>query len=193
MPKLLKISRDESAVRFRHEVQGETLKVPDPKSPGKTMDQTSIEERDVTAHEAPLPSFDTALQDLADVAVGMLELGVQYANGLIVRGLCVSYTKKGTRSVQIRVLKFLDRTRAQHPLQTPVFQIDEGKEGEDGKRQCTPTHAKAVAEMIKEANKYAAGKRSQQLLDLDGKGSADDADEPGQKTEPLQFEAAADN
>lgn len=190
MPKLLKITRSDSAVRFKHEVQGETLKVPDPKAPGKTMDHTSLEERDVTAHEAPLKSFDDALQNLATVAVAVLELGVQYANGITISGLSVSYTKRGTRSACIFFSKHLDKTSQEHRMATPVFQIDEPKDSETQKRQCTPTQAKAVADMIREANKYAAGKRSQQMLDFgDKRGAGDDDEEAGAKTEPLQFEA----
>lgn len=193
MPKLLKITRADSYIRFRHEVQGETLKVPDPKNPGKTISQTGLEERDVTAHEAPLPAFDEALQNLATVAVSVLELGVQYANGMIVRGLSVSYTKKGTRSAVIRFTKLLDRTKNKHPMETPMFQIDDGKEGEEGKRQCTPNQAKAVVDMIRHANNYAAGKRAQALLDLGDKKPDGVDHEAGPRTEPLDFQSEAAN
>lgn len=190
MPKLLKISRDESAVRFRHEVQGETLKLPDPKNPGKTIDHTSMEERTVVAHETPLKSFDEALQELTSVACSILELGVSYQKGIEVRALGISYTKHGTRSAQIFFRKYLDKTETWHPLATPVFQIDEPKSQETSKRQCSAPHAKLVADMIREANKYAAGKRQQTLLDFDGKAKGD-SDDDGPSTEPLQFDTEA--
>lgn len=169
--KILKVTRDESSVQFRHEVQG----------------HKATEERDHTCHEAPLAAFDKALQALADVAVNILELGQGYKKGIVIIALAISYTKKGTRSAHIVFSKELDATGGTHRMTTPVFQFDDAAEGEDGqRRQCSKKHAEMIAEMIAETEKYANGERQQRLLPLDD-GKSEGAEPQGGDT--LKFEA----
>lgn len=151
--KLLKVTRTDTEVRFAHEVKTET----------------GVETRDHTAHEAPLKKFDDALADLAAVAAKMLELPADYADGISVHTLSLTYTKQGTRSAQILFTKGLDATSTQHPLKTPFFQIEDGKKDEGTKRQCPPGAAKAVENMIDRAVEYAKGKRQQMQLGLGDK------------------------
>lgn len=153
--KILKVTRDDSSVQFRHEVQG----------------HKAIEERDHTCHEAPLKAFDTALQNLSDVAVNILELGQAYKKGIVIIALALSYTKKGTRSATIVFSKEIDATKGTHRMTTPAFQFDDAAEGEDGqRRQCTKKHAEMIQAMVDETEKYANGERQQRLLPLnDGK------------------------
>lgn len=182
--KLIKIQRTDKYVRFRQEVQGELMKANDPKNPGTSITHQGTEERDITCHEVPLKAFDDALQDLAAVACKALELPSDYSGGMTVTTLILTYTKMGTRSASIAFRKHINATETSHIMDTPVFQIDDGSK-EEGRRQCTAGHAEKVCEMIKQAERYAAGKRQQKLLDFDAK--SDDDDEGG-GTEPLPFE-----
>lgn len=161
--RLLKIIRNESFVRFVREV---------------TITKGTEEKQDITAHEAPLPSFDKALQALTDVAANILEVGQDYKKGMAIVSVSISHTKAGTRSVSIAFVKKIDATGTDHRLDTPVFQVDDAGKGEEGgqRRQCSKKHAELVADFLDEAVKYANGKRAQQMLPLDdGKG---DGDEP---------------
>jgi hypothetical protein len=153
MPKLLKIVRDESFVQYRQEVQR----------------TGTAEEQDVTTHEAPLPSFDAALQALAPVACVVLGMGPKYAEGVIVRSLSIGYTKAGTRSATISFTKKLDTPEVTHPLKTPAFRFDDSAEGESngGRREVANKQAELIELMIEQAEKYIAGERQQQILPLE--------------------------
>jgi hypothetical protein len=151
--KILKVIRDDKFVQFRHEVGG----------------HESVEDRDIIAHEAPLKSFDLCLQELAAVVCAVLQLPSDYATGMTVRSLTVSHTKRGTRSVAIKAIKGLDTTGRNHPITTPLFQVDDGAEGEDGRMECTQAQAELVDAMIQEVERYADGERQQGLLPLEDK------------------------
>jgi hypothetical protein len=202
MPKLLKIIRDDAFIKFSHEVS-RTTEVDafnDPDKPSKAGDEpkkikhTSSEEHIVTAYDAPLPTFDKALQALASVVANVFEAGQEWKKGINIRGLSVSYTKTGLRSVVIDFNKKFDITEEFHPMKTPSFRIDDGKTAADGRRECSPNQAETIIKMIKEAEKYASGERSQQMLNLteDEDGEEDDGagekGKKGDKTEFLKFE-----
>lgn len=172
--KILKVIRDEDRVQFRHEVQG----------------HKAVEERDHTCHEAPLKSFDDALQSLSDAVVNVLELGQGYKKGMKISAVTFSYTKKGTRSAAVTFSKDLDATNGAHRLTTPVFQFDDAAEGEDSgqRRQCTKKHAQLLEVVIEETEKYANGDRQQRLLPLD---DADSKAEP-QGGDSLPFSTPPD-
>lgn len=148
--KMISIACSEVDVVFNHEV--------------KT--KTGFEIQKIEAHDAPLEKFYDAMKGLAPVVASIMEVPSEWAAGITVNKLSISYTKNGTRSATIQFTKVLDRTTCQHPLKTPMFQIDDGGKGEDTRRQCTPKHAAAVEEMIKRAEDYANGKRSQMQLGL---------------------------
>lgn len=154
--KLTKITRTSDLVRFVHEVQ---------------LGGGSTEDRDVTAYDAPLKKFDTALQALGAVAVKVMELDESYVKGVTVTSLAISYTKVGTRSATIYFKKQIDKLSILHPIASPTFQIDDPGEGEDKsqKRQVLPKHAALVEEMLEQAIKYADGERQQMQLPLGGK------------------------
>lgn len=169
--KILKVTRTDDAVQFRHEVQG----------------SQSTEERDITAHEAPMASFDKTLQALADVAVNILEVGQGYKKGMTIISCAFSYTKHGTRSAAITFSKELDATEGSHRMATPLFQFDDAAEGDDsGRRQCTKPHAILIERMIEETEDYANGERQQRLLPLDD-GKSEGAEPTAGDT--LTFEA----
>jgi len=148
--KMLKIVRTDSLVRYRHEFKTEN----------------GVGEGDITEHDQPLKKFDDALQALGPVAAKILECDPEWAKGIVVHSLAISYTKAGTRSATIGFKKSLDSTSTMHGMDTPAFQIDDAGDKEDGRRQCTPTHAKAVMTMIERAEEYAAGDRQQAQLPL---------------------------
>jgi len=163
--KLLRIIRDESFVRFIREV---------------TITK-GTEKQDITAHEAPLPSFDKAMQALKEVVVNILDIGNEYKHSMTITAMTISHTKHGTRSVSINFLKTLTATEANHRLNTPMFQIDDSSEGEEGRKQCAKKHGELVAKFIEEAEAYASGERAQQMLPLD--------DGKSQKAEPQEGDA----
>lgn len=162
--KLTKITRTNDLVRYVHEVD---------------LSGGSKEDRDVTAYDAPLKKFDTALQALGAVAVKVMELDDTYGKGITVTSLGVSYTKAGTRSATIYFKKQIDKLAILHPMVTPAFQIDDPGEGEDKsqKRQVLPKHAGLVEDMLDQAIKYANGDRQQMQLPLGGKKAIAKADD----------------
>lgn len=176
--KILKITRTDSFVQIRHEVTGYTVKTNAPGAAGGVKEATGTEERDITAHEAPMKSFDKALQALTDVVANILETGEEWKKGIVIKTVAFSYTKKGTRSAAIFFTRDLDATETAHRMSTPFFQIDDAAEGEEGRRQCAKEHAKAIAKVISEAEKYADGERDQRMLPLDD-GKSENA-EPAQ-------------
>lgn len=176
--KILKITRTDSFVQICHEVTGYTVKTNAPGAAGGVKEATGTEERDITAHEAPMKSFDKALQALTDVVANILETGEEWKKGIVIKTVAFSYTKKGTRSAAIFFTRDLDATETAHRMSTPFFQIDDAAEGEEGRRQCAKEHAKAIAKVISEAEKYADGERDQRMLPLDD-GKSENA-EPAQ-------------
>jgi hypothetical protein len=168
--KILKVIRDDKFVQFRHEVGG----------------HESVEDRDIIAHEAPLKSFDLCLQALVAVVCAVLQLPSDYATGMTVRSLTVSHTKRGTRSVAIKAIKGLDTTGRNHPITTPLFQIDDGAEGEDGRMECQQAHAELVDAMIYEVEQYANGDRQQALLPF-----RDESEPAVERGDVLKFETPA--
>ncbi len=159
----------------------------DPKPGDKATDQpgtkqvTSFSEMKEKTHEAPLPAFDAALQALGRVAGVVMGAGADWGGqGVEVTGVAMSYTEHGVRSAQVLFTKQLLGGASTHPMKTPVFQMDDGKSADQGKRQCAPKHAEAIADFLKEAQRYAAGERSQELLDFQ-----DDEEDDDDKIERL--------
>jgi hypothetical protein len=166
--KLLKVIRNAAFVRIVREAPGLKMEANDPSRPGKTLTTQGVEKLDVTSHEAPLKSFDKAMQALKDVVANILETGQEWKKGVVITSVSISHTKAGTRSVSISFQKEISATEGDHPMDTPMFQIDDAEEGEDGqRRQCSKKHAEQVAEFLDEAESYVKGKRQQQLLPLD--------------------------
>lgn len=129
----------------------------------------SSEERDVTAHEAPLPELSDAFSALAPVVCAICEFAPDYMDGLSVSKLTISTTKAGTRSVKFKATKQLEcRKDFLWKIETPMVQIDKPADGESGQIDIEDKkHLKLVLTAIKEAERYANGERSQQLLNFD--------------------------
>lgn len=126
------------------------------------------EERKITAHEAPLPELSAAYDKLGKVFCEIMELPEDYQEGLSVYRISISYTKAGTRSVRFWATKQLDcRRDFLHKIESPMVQIDKPEDGESGEVQIDKKHVDLVTKAIHEAERYANGERSQQLLNFD--------------------------
>jgi len=143
-----------------------------------------IESFDITAHEAPHPGMDKALEALASVCQDIKEL----ASVATIKpyGITISYTKHGTRSCSILFTRKLEATGGTYKDKTPSFQIDNPADGEDDERECNTEQTDLLIEVIEEGERYAAGERQQTLLPLD---ETDPQAEPkdGKSTEPLNL------
>lgn len=149
--KITKVIRGEKFVTFHHEVQG----------------HLAIEEREITCKEAPLSSFDEALQNLKEVAITILGAPRSWLKDITITGLSISHTKRGTRSLVIRFDRFYQSVEKTKAEATPMFQIDNPSDGEEGRPNVVKMHAEMCAVMIAEAERYAAGERQQVLLPLE--------------------------
>lgn len=147
--RLLKIEREEKFVRYTIEQTGHMAE----------------KETTETCHEAPLQSFDDALQALGNVAAKIIEL--RNDSGVTVKWLSIRRTKHGTRSAVIKIVKHLNCTDQGHPLKTPTFQFDEPAQDEAVARECTKEQAELINTVIAEAEKYASGDRQQMLLGME--------------------------
>lgn len=180
-PKILKVVRTDAFVEIHREVSSSTeLTTPNPDKPGETTKKTVTNSRNLKekAHEAPLPAFDTAMQDLAGVAAKILDCPPEWRKTITVVSVSVSYTEHGIRSVSISFAKSISATGKLHPMKTPVVQVDDGKTEDQGRSQLAEKHAQAVKDFLKEAQRYAAGERSQTLLDFEEEDDAPEAAEP---------------
>lgn len=136
-----------------------------------TNDETvATEERNVVAHEAPLPELSAAFAKLAPVICEIIEVEPSWADGLSITRLAISYTKAGTRSVKFKCNKQLEcRKDFLWKLDTPMVQVDKPADGESGQIDIEDKkHLKLIFEAIKQAERYANGERSQSLLNFDG-------------------------
>jgi len=150
MSKILKIVRDDAFVQIRYHTDG----------------HLAVHEMDGTFHEAPLQSFDDAMQKLAPIAGNWLEAGSDYGENAAVRSVTLSYTKNGTRSATIGFRKPLDIVDGSLLMVTPCVQVDEPQGSEETPRQCAKKQAEAIYKMIAEAERYLAGERQQMILPL---------------------------
>ncbi len=180
-PKILSVTRSDTYVEIRRQVATSTEQktTPDPKDPGKTETKTVHSSREFKekSHEAPLPAFDEAMQQLAGVVCNILSVPPDWKKGVTVTALHLTYTETGVRTAVVSFVKNIDATGSLHPMKTPAFQIDDDKKDAKGRRQCAKKHAEDVIEFIKQAQKYADGDRSQQLLEFEDEGGGEPEDD----------------
>lgn len=132
----------------------------------------ALEERDVKCKEMPLESLTKGLDALVPVAVKINELRDNKAMNII--ALEITETKNGTRSAKITYDRVLDATDQAMQFATPRFRIEDPSTGDEGRRECTPSHAKLIEVVIEEAIRYINGERQQGLLP----GITDDSNRP---------------
>ncbi len=186
-PKILFVKRTDTFVQIRHEslnTREQTVDVAKAKNAPAgdkppTKEVTNTEEIDLTAHDAPLESFDKALQALAPVVAKVMNCDPDWTDKVEVISLAVTHTENGTRSAVVNFTKQLLAGTTVHPMKTPSFRIDDDKKTGE-KREVTPGHAERVVDMIKEAQKYVGGDRSQTVL-----GFEEDDQTDGGKIEQL--------
>lgn len=132
-------------------------------------DTVAMEERNIIAHEAPLQELTNAYAKLAPVFCEILELDPSYADGLNITRVSVSTTKHGTRSVKMFATKQLEcRKDFLHRMDCPFVQVDPPADGESGSVDISDKkHLELVMDALTEAERYANGERSQQLLGFD--------------------------
>lgn len=172
--KFLKITREDSFVYVKLEAKGTLVTANNPSDPAAPNAYQSTEGREITAYEAPLKSFDKALQALADVVVKVLEVDKEWKEGLRIRGITLSHTKLGTRSIVIAFQKDLDATDGQsHRMALPFIQIDQSVGNEHGRPQIGKAHVTLVVKFLEEAEKYVLGHRQQMSLPLETPKKAD--------------------
>lgn len=120
------------------------------------------ESRKVTCPEMPLPEFGEALQGLTVVVCEVMSFPKDYVNGMVIKGFAMSYTKAGTRSMEISFEKQLDMNGGKsHPLKTPMFRIDPPQDGDSGSLDISKKNAELCARAVIEAKNYAHGQRAQ--------------------------------
>lgn len=157
MPEIKSFARGLKAIKFTRVV-----------NPGSENPAAPEEEQSITTHEAPLPELDEAFGALKSVVCEIMGFQKDYAVDMHVYRIQCSYTKNGTRSVQLRFKKSLETIGGQqHPGSTPFFKIDPPADGESGKMEVKEKSAELVKRAIREAEHYAAGNRSQKLLNFD--------------------------
>lgn len=140
----------------------------------KSTDDTRLVGRDkraITSFEAPMASFEDALDALTPVACNILGLGEDYAEGAKTRVVTISYSKRGTRSCQLQIKKEISATNSNHCISTPKFQFDDAQDGEQGQMECSKKQKEVIEAFIAEAIKYIGDKdnppqRQQRLLPL---------------------------
>ena len=118
------------------------------------------EERSVTSPQAPLDELENAMQCLRDVVCSVMELPLHWMETVMIRGIKVSYTKAGTRSVQVNYTKALRFGKVESG-KTPLFQIDPPDESETEERAIATEEAIAVCAAITAAEAYVQGERKQ--------------------------------
>jgi hypothetical protein len=157
MPEIKSFSRGLKAIKF--------CRVVNPNSENPAAPE---EEQAITTHEAPLPELDEALAALKTVVCEVMGFQKDYAVDMTIYRFQVSYTKNGTRAVQLRFKKAIETIGGGlHPMATPFFKIDEPGDGESGKMEVKPKSAELVKTAIREAERYSNGERSQTLLNFD--------------------------
>lgn len=138
-------------------------------NPESDDETVATEERSITAHEAPLPELTAAFAKLSPVFCDILEVEPAWADGLSIIRIAISYTKAGTRSVKFRATKQLEcRKDYLHVIDAPFVQIDAPADGESGEVDIEDKkHLKLITNAILQAERYAQGERSQQLINFD--------------------------
>jgi len=132
----------------------------------KNIGKNETAETTYRAKEAPMQSFTKAWDKIIKMIPNIMEVPAEWIESVKVKSLSISYTKNGTRSVQIGFDKTYTITEKSKAEKTPFIQFDLPAEGESEPRQCATKHATDFATVITEMEKYAKGERQQLLLPL---------------------------
>jgi hypothetical protein len=141
------------------------------------------EQRDTEAHDhaltckdAPLASFDAALQELCDDVLDIAELGEMYSDGMRVQSVSLSLSEKtGARGCVVTAMKTLAIANAPLALHTPHLLAESASNGDEPSGEAEPAKTGVVPDgmwarierLEKEAWAYLAGKRApREQIDL---------------------------
>jgi hypothetical protein len=142
-------------------------------NPDADDDINAQESRKVSAREAPLDDLTKAFGALPKVVCEIMGFPSDYAAEMTVDRISVSYTKHGTRAVQLRGKKSLNTIGGElHPILTPFVKIDKPGDGESGEVQIGKDAVKRVCRALLEAERYAKGERSQKILNFEADNEA---------------------
>jgi len=131
-------------------------------------DVAAEETRTVLCKEEPLPELKAAFGKLPAVFCEVMALPKDYATGLIVTRIEITRTKNGTRSVKLKGKKNLDTIGGElHQMAAPFVKIDKPADGESGEVLIGKDAVKKINAALREAERYATGERSQQLIDFE--------------------------
>ena len=122
--------------------------------------QQGEEEHSVKSPQAPLDELENAMQCLKDVICSVMELPLNWMETVQVRSAAISYTKAGTRSIQIGYTKAL-RCGKVETYKTPMFQVDPPAESENEQSPCNTEERIAICSFIDAAEAYVKGDRKQ--------------------------------
>jgi hypothetical protein len=137
-------------------------------NPDSDDDTVSTEEHAVTAKEAPLPELHEAFSKLPQVVCSIMGWPQDFAAEMIVTKLSMSYTKHETRSVAfVFNVPIYAVGGHRHTMDSPFVRIDKPADGESGDLEVTEEQAELIETAIREAERYAKGERSQQVIDFE--------------------------
>lgn len=137
-------------------------------NPDSDDDINAEETRTVVCKEEPLDELKVAMSKLPSVVCEILALPKDYADGMVVSTIEISRTKHGTRSVKLKAKKNLDTIGGElHPIVAPFVKIDKPADGESGEVHVSKDAVKKINAALQEAERYAKGERSQQLINFE--------------------------
>lgn len=137
-------------------------------NPDSDSDINAEETRTVTCKEEPLPELKEAFSKLGSVFCEIMAWPKDYVEGLVIHRLEISRTKHGTRSVKLKGKKNLETIGGDlHPVIAPFIKIDKPGDGESGEVHVSKESVAKINTAIQEAERYAKGDRSQQLINFE--------------------------
>lgn len=125
--------------------------------------------------QKPRPEFEKALQNLKVDVIDMCELSTDYGKSMEVIGVAFSYNEKGVEyGIKIIAIKRMEKSIGTMSIITPYkARYEETPKKKVEKRKGWDTTHERILPLIKEAQKYIDGKRSddaqEQLPLMDGK------------------------
>ena len=152
--------------------------------------ETPEGEQSLSCRDVPLPSFITAVENLAPVVLEILHLPSDYIHGLKPTGVTVS-NKQEVDLVTIVATKELTDCNSPFNISTPLRFLECPKEEGSYSPPLNDKQVAAVEQVLLEAKGYVQGHRAQGQLPLDV--SPDTAGESEAGDEGLDFREDKDN
>lgn len=146
-------------------------------------------ETEIVSEEGAAPEFIEAMKALRSDFLTLLELPAEYAEGLEIHTLSFRHSSKNDRwGVVITGSKTLDTTGRPFNISTPLFNQPADSEGYGKKGVLGRDLEQKILAVIKHADAFRKGERSQQELDLE---NSQVRTGRGKGPDPTPIEAAA--